>query len=195
VRMNKARMVALLVELGADPLGVDGDGYAAPMYATRPDIDRPVLEAIHRLTANELTSALRGKRPANVLMLDLLAAVSLGDMSTAARLWSSGSDASRAGVLHMASKRGDARAVQWLLDQGADPNALWSHWDADVTPLHLAVLGNHPDVARLLLARGADSTIKDSKHDSDAIGWAEFFGNPGLAGLLKNAAHSAPPHR
>jgi hypothetical protein len=27
----------------------------------------------------------------------------------------------------------------------------------------------------LLLDAGADPTIRDSKHDADAIGWAEFF--------------------
>ena len=29
-------------------------------------------------------------------------------------------------------------AVKWLLDHGANPNAPLGHWDADVTPLHLA---------------------------------------------------------
>jgi ankyrin repeat protein len=187
VRMNRPSMVALLIELGADPLGVDGDGFAAPAYSVRPDVDRPVLEAIRRLTANELTSAARGQRRANVLMLDLLAAISLGDLATAERVWTSGSDASRAGVLHLASKRGDEPAVRWLLDHGADPDALWPHWDANVTPLHLAILGDHAGIARLLVARGADPHIKDSKHDSDAIGWAEFFGREELARLLSTA--------
>ncbi|HMC56610.1 MAG TPA: ankyrin repeat domain-containing protein [Gemmatimonadaceae bacterium] len=184
VRMNKRGMVALLMDLGADPLGVDGDGFAAPAYAMRGDIDRPVLEAIRRMTANELTSATRGQRRANVHMFDLLAALGLGDFAGAERLWREASVESRNGVLHLASKRGDARAVRWLLDHGADPNALWAHWDSNVTPLHLAVLAGHADVATVLLAAGADSSIKDSKHDSDAVGWAEFFGRADLVQLL-----------
>ena len=76
-------------------------------------------------------------------------------------------------------------AVRWLLDRGADPNALWAHWDSDVTALHLAVLGGHPHVARVLLDAGADPHIRDSKHDSDAIGWAEFFRQPEFVQLLK----------
>jgi len=45
-----------------------------------------------------------------------------------------------AGVLHVMAKRGDLRAVKWLLDNGADANARWSHWDADVT-----MAGDRPD--------------------------------------------------
>lgn len=76
-------------------------------------------------------------------------------------------------------------SVDWLLAHGMSPNGLWPHWDADLTPLHLAVLGNHVEVARLLLSAGADPTIRDSKHDADAVGWAEFFGHPELTRLLE----------
>jgi ankyrin repeat protein len=71
------------------------------------------------------------------------------------------------------AKRGEARAVRWLLERGADPNARWRHWDADVTPLHLAAAQGHAAVVRLLLDAGADPRIRDSKHDGDAVGWAE----------------------
>jgi hypothetical protein len=54
--------------------------------------------------------------------------------------------------------------VKWLLDHGADPNARWSHWDAEVTPLHLAAWQADGEVVRLLLDAGADPTIRDSKH-------------------------------
>jgi ankyrin repeat protein len=190
VRKNRPEMVSLLIELGADPLGVDGSGYPAAAYATVPTVDRRVMEAIRSMTSAELGSAERGERRAQVRMLDLLAALALGDRETAARLWnestgSSGSGNPRAGVLHLMAKRGDTDGVTWLLQNGADPDALWSHWDASVTPLHLATLGNHPEVVRLLLATGADSTIRDSQHDSDALGWAEFFGHAEVVALLK----------
>jgi ankyrin repeat protein len=40
--------------------------------------------------------------------------------------------------------------------------------------LHLAATQGHVDVVRVLLAAGADPSIRDSKHDGDAKGWAEY---------------------
>jgi len=109
------------------------------------------------------------------------------------------------GDLIAAVKSRDVRAVQALLHQRTDPNAAETdgttalHWAVQgddlktaellitsganakattrygVTPLHLAVLGNHPEVVRALLAAGADPGIRDTEHDSDALGWAKFF--------------------
>jgi hypothetical protein len=120
---------------------------------------------------------------------DLFSALALGDEVTASRLVAEKPESINAGALHMLAKRGDQRGVKWLLDRGADPSARWSHWDSDVTPLHLAVLGHHPDIVRLLLAAGADPTIRDTQHDSDAIGWAVFFQQPDIVEIL--AAHAA----
>jgi ankyrin repeat protein len=168
VRINRPQMVSLLLELGADPAATDDAGVPASVYAAAPNVDRRVIEA--------LTS--RGG-------MDVFSALALGDEVTGARLLAEKRGIIEPGTLHMLAKRGDARAVKWLLDRGADPNARWNHWDALVTPLHLAVLGRHPDVVRLLLAAGADPTIRDSMHDSDAIGWAEFFQQPQIVEILK----------
>jgi ankyrin repeat protein len=191
VRMNRPAMVTLLVELGADPLGRDLSGNSAPVYATSPDIDRPVMEAIRAMTRAELQSAERGKRSPDARAVDLLACLALRDWETAARLtrevphllWSGG-------VLHLSAKRGDPAAVKWLLDHGADPNSRWAHWDAEVTPLHLAAWGGSAEATRLLLAAGADPTARDSKHDGDAAGWAEHFERPAIVALLE--AHQGP---
>jgi ankyrin repeat protein len=59
-----------------------------------------------------------------------------------------------------------------------------------VTPLHLAALGDHTEVARLLLAAGADPHIKDSMHDSDALGWATFFRRREMVKLLETSGTS-----
>jgi ankyrin repeat protein len=118
--------------------------------------------------------------------MDLLAAVVLGDWTAAARLVHDNPELLRGGgVLHLATKRGDARGVKWLLDHGADPNARWAHWDSGVTALHLAALADHPEIVPLLLDAGAAQTIHDTKHDSDALGWAEFFHRAEMVELLK----------
>jgi ankyrin repeat protein len=190
VRKNRPEMVALLLDLGADPLAVDSSGNPAAAYATAPDIDRQVMEAIRAMTVAELDSAGRGFRRARAGTMDLLAGLSLGDWTTAARLVRENPQLiergrSEGGVLHLMAKRNDVAGLKWLLDQGADPNARWSHWNAEVTPLHLAVLGGHADAIRVLLAAGADPGVRDSEFDSDAFGWAEHFGRSDIVRLLE----------
>ena len=120
--------------------------------------------------------------------MDLVANLALGEWQTAERLVTENRKIIEPGVLHLMAKRNDVAAVKWLLDHDADPNALWAHWDADLTPLHLAVMEDHPEVVRLLLAAGADTTIRDSKHDSDAVGWAEFFGRLEIVRIFRARA-------
>ena len=190
VRMNQPAMVALLMDLGADPLAVDGAGFSAVAYATSPRVDRPVMQAIAVMTSAELTSAERGDRRPRVGALDVIAVLALGDWDTATRLVAEmpgavQGSAPSAGALHLMAKRNDIAAVRWLLDRGADPNARWSHWDSDVTPLHLAVLGGHADIVRVLLNAGADARVRDSRHDSDAIGWAAFLQRQDIVQILE----------
>jgi ankyrin repeat protein len=191
VHANLRRMVSLLIELGADPLGTDASGQLAVAYATTPEIARPVVEAIRARIGPTL-----------------LDSVAVGDWDAARRLHRQNPESvAREGVLHLMAKSGHALAVKWLLEQGADPNTRWSHWNDMLTPLHLAVLGNHPEVTRLLLAAGADPTIRDTEHNSDALGWAKFFlqhrGDSAekrrrgqeIVGLLELAPLSRPPRR
>lgn len=119
--------------------------------------------------------------------MDLVAVLALGDWETASRLVRENPKLleAGAGVLHLMAKRNDIAAVKWLLAHGADPSGRWSHWDAEVTPLHLAILGGHTDIARVLLEAGADQFIRDSQHDSDAMGWAEFFRRADIVEILK----------
>jgi hypothetical protein len=44
----------------------------------------------------------------------------------------------------------------------------------------------HLEAIRILLEAGADTSVRDSKHQSDAIGWAEHFGRPDVIGMLKS---------
>jgi len=186
VAMNLSRMVELLLTLGADPLAVDGSGMPVAVYATDREIDLPVMQRIHEMTLGEIDSATRGRRPLNVGVLDLVAAAAIRDWNTASQLASANRPLIDKGALHLSAKRGDATAVKSLLEHGANANALWSHWDADVTPLHLAAAQGHADVVRLLLDAGADPRIRDTKHDADAFGWAEFFKKHEIIQLLRD---------
>jgi len=168
VHMNRPGMIELLIRLGANPFGTDGSGFLPAAYAMDVDADRRLHEILR-----------------NAGYLDLFTALAVDDYLVAAEILRRVPDAaSRGGILHLMAKRGHVVAVKWLVANGADPNAMWMHFDADVTPLHMAVLGNHPDTVRALLDAGANPRIKDFKHDSDAIGWAEFFGRPALVDLL-----------
>ncbi len=192
VRQNRRAMIELLLELGADPLVVDDGGLSVAAYATTREADRPVMDTIRQMTMAELASAERGHRAARGSVMDLVACLSLGDRDTAARLVRDDPElVRRGGALHLFAKRGDASAVRWMLDHGADPNAQWMHWDAEVTPLHMTSFSDCVECARLLVAAGADPRIRDGKHDSDAIGWAEHFGRPELRRLLE--AHVTKP--
>lgn len=193
IAMRRPEMVALLIELGADPLAVDGAGLPAPAHALTPDVDRPVMERLLDMTAAELISAERCRRAPRIGTMDLVATLALGDYALAERLIADGGvrferGAAGNGVLHMMAKRGDLAAVRWLLGHGAGVNALWTYGDADVTPLHLTIMGAHADVVRALLDAGADPAIRDSRYDGDALGWARHFGRDAIATMLDGRA-------
>ena len=89
----------------------------------------------------------------------------------------------KATALHMAVSGGSIEEVKLLLDAGAPIDPLDVR---GMTPLMFAVSTDRPrvDVIRLLLSRGADSTIK-SKAGESAQDWARKFNNPGVLSLLK----------
>jgi len=130
------------------------------------------METIRAMTSAELISAVRGHRPPRGSSMDLVALLALGEWDTAAQLLreNAGLIEPSGGVLHLMAKRNDVAAA---------------HWDAEVTPLHLAASQGHAEIVRLLLEAGADPGIRDSKHDGDAIGWAEFFQQPAIVQILE----------
>jgi ankyrin repeat protein len=196
VLRNRPDMVRLLLELGADPLGVDGSGQPAAAYANASGIDRTVMEKIRAMTRAELVSAERGKRAPRSAKLDLIAALALGDWELSAQLVRENPSlvapgGPNTGVLHLMAQRGDVPSMRWLLDRGVDPNGRWRDVDVELTPLHLAASRGHADAVRLLLDAGADPGIHDSRHDSDAIGWAEYFRRPEIVQLLEESRKKA----
>ncbi|HVH58614.1 MAG TPA: ankyrin repeat domain-containing protein [Vicinamibacterales bacterium] len=187
VMKRRPEMVALLLELGADPLAVDGVGQPVAAYAADAAIDRAVMERIRVMVAAEMLSADRGQRAPRGTSLDLVALLSLRDWDMAARLLKGNPqvvDAS-GGALHLVTQRNDLSAVQWLLDKGADVDGRWSSGGAVVTPLHLAASRGHAVLVRSLLEAGANPTIRDSMHDRDPLGWAEYFHKPEIVQILR----------
>lgn len=65
-------------------------------------------------------------------------------------------------LLHISAGRGDASAVQDLLQRGADPHLVDSRMGA--SPLHLAAQSGSVEVAKLLLAAGAFLNLQAPTH-------------------------------
>lgn len=68
-----------------------------------------------------------------------------------------------------AARKGDAVAVTAALDKGADVNAKFRY---GTTALFKASERGHTEVVKVLLARGADVTVKDTFYGATAMTWA-----------------------
>lgn len=89
-------------------------------------------------------------------------------------------DPYRGTPLLWAAFRGRVNAVGWLLDHGADVNQRATFGGPDhgdgVTALHLAAQNGERSVIDLLLARGADRTVRDRLYDGTPFDWARHGG-------------------
>ena len=83
--------------------------------------------------------------------------------------------------IHDAVNNGDLAGVQAELDKGVDVNA--KHWAFGGTPLHQAVIGDHKEIAELLIANGADLNAKDT-FGGTPLHQAAFHGHKEIAELL-----------
>ncbi len=80
-----------------------------------------------------------------------------------------------------AAVNGRVGAVAWLFDHGAPMNQRATfggptHGEG-VTALHLAAQADRTEVVALLLARGADPTLRDTLYGGTARRWAEHGGS------------------
>jgi len=92
---------------------------------------------------------------------------------------------SKVTALHYAAAFGPVESVQYLLEAGAEINALDSR---GLTPLSFALATEYPslDIVRTFLRAGADVNVADSNGDTP-LDWAEKFGFPEIIAELKKA--------
>src|SRR5678816_404128 len=83
--------------------------------------------------------------------------------------------------LFEAVRKGDAAAVTAALDKGADVNAKFRY---GTTALFKAAERGHTEVAKILLARGADVKVKDTFYGATAMTWALDNNHFGVVKLL-----------
>jgi len=79
---------------------------------------------------------------------------------------------------------GHLDAAAFLLDRGAELNTIPGGFDYSGTALHYAASNGQRAMVDLLLARGADASIKDSKIGQTAAAWADYAEHPDIRDLL-----------
>lgn len=84
-------------------------------------------------------------------------------------------------ILHEAA--GEDRQVQaaLMLSLGFEVNRMTSR-----TPLHEAALHGHIEMAKLLIAQGANTMARDPYHHAPPVGWAQYNGKSEMVDFLKS---------
>lgn len=162
VSKDRPAMVELLLDLGADSRARTPSGRTPLCVAV--EEDRP---------------AIRDLLLSRGVEVDLLSALALGDDVAADRLLAAGIEPEvRDAALLAAAHHGRAKQAERLVALGADVNTRGqAGWMRGVTPLIAAANGNHREIARLLLERGADATIRDEYPGATALHYAAWNGD------------------
>ena len=86
-----------------------------------------------------------------------------------------------------ATFRNRIEMVDWLLEQGADPDATgWLGGHAKgVTAFHLAAADDRVEIIERLQRAGANPVARDDLYHATPAGWARFHGHPELADRLE----------
>ena len=171
---NRASIVQLLLELGADPNASDATGATALTTAAQENADPAIVDSLMAAGAR----------------LDFRAAVNLGRYREAEAMLRE--DPSRIGpngrdtiALHLAVHKRNLTSIRWLIAHGVAVSAKRRMWDCNHTPLQMTIESGAIDIARLLLDCGADPNVRDDKYNATALGWAEYFGHAECAKLIR----------
>jgi ankyrin repeat protein len=174
-RTGNPRVVEQLLGAGADPNVRATRGQTALMWAAsqqHADVVGVLLEYgadVHARSEawSQVMAVPPHSNPANQQNVTsggntaLTFAARVGDLASARMLVNAGADvndadARGASVMVLAAHSGFRDLVEFVLDEGADPNAA----EAGFSPLHVAVMRRDEDLGRLLLANGADANAR-----------------------------------
>jgi len=157
---------------------------------------RPCRRRRSLATGGRLAAA-RGGRELGARPVDaLLAAVTAGDRDEVRRLL-----ADEPGVRERALERRPDQLVRAVEQSRPAAVALLIELGFDVNtrprtaPLHEAAMRGDLDTIRLLLAHGADPTLRNTAYDATPAGWAEHHGQPRRSGCSRRWSGPAPPGR
>lgn len=170
--------VQRLVERGNSPDSSDAEGSTLLMFAARGGH----AAVVTYLIAQKATVNGRNKFGDTALMAAALG----GHIEAAKVLIANGAEVNPAGwtPLHYAAFEGRASMVKFLLDNGADKNAVAPN---EYTPLMLSVRNGHEDTAKALLYGDPDINYKTRSAGDSALKLAVKKGYEPVVILLKRA--------
>ena len=222
-RTGSPRVVEQLLAAGADPNASATRGQTALMWAAsqrHSDVVGVLLEHgadVHARseTWSQVMAVSPHSSPANQAHVPhgantaLTFAARVGDLASARMLVNAGADVNAAdargvSVMVLAAHSGFGDLVEFMLNEGADPDAA----EAGFSALHVAIMRRDEDLGRVLLAHGADPNTRltnwtptrrssrDWHFHPALIGATPFwlaarFSQPGFMGLL--VEHGADP--
>lgn len=135
--------------------------------------------------ATRFKSAFQSKNPFFTTLFSILGSIGLVwvlGFSTPAFGFIETQTAYTAGDLfHAAIKEGEIEDVKKLLAGGFNPSQAF---EDGITPLHLTIVHNQEEIAKLLLQNGASVKAKDATTQATPLHFAALYGRANLATLL-----------
>ncbi|HEY3433278.1 MAG TPA: ankyrin repeat domain-containing protein [Rhodocyclaceae bacterium] len=180
---NQTETVLELLAKGMDVNTTDRDGTTLAMIAARTNNH----QLLDFLLKNRASLLKRNRYGDDALMLSAYN----GDLEAVKKLVQAGAWINHDGwaPLHYAAYQGNAPVVAYLLENGAEINALASNLQ---TATMLAAQHGHGDVVTLLKQKGADLGIKDPQGRT-AQDWAKETGNTSLVKELTPPPEAPKP--
>jgi ankyrin repeat protein len=190
---DQRRRVTLLAEHGVDIVTAFTEQRSPRRYTP---VEYALLNG-HRELAGQLLA--RGALPPRLSATDAFVAAVLAGDADAVRQTPGDVIAAvrgkRTGLVTWAAAQGAPNAVELLVAAGFGVNALGR---SDIfsnepwhTALHVAAENGDLGLARTLLQLGADPDIRDKHYRSTPLGWARYFEQPALVGLLEPIARDS----
>ena len=196
-RTGNPGVVERLLAAGADPNVTATRGQTALMWAVsqqHSDVVGVLLEYgadIHARSAtwSQVMAVSPHSNPANQQAVPhggntaLTFAARVGDLASARMLVNAGAnvndtDERGVSVMVLAAHSGFRDLVEFMLDEGADPNAA----EAGFSALHVTIMRRDEDLGRLLLANGADPNARITNWTPTRRASADWYIHPALIG-------------